>query len=78
MAERHEEEDLLWWSSPRLEKERWGRDQMDIDSQNERRAGVEDDETNLAAMTVSAEDAGDGRKRSPKVRKKPRDAELRR
>jgi hypothetical protein len=38
--------------------------------QNEQRAGVEDDETNLGMVTVSAGDAGDGRKRSPNVRRK--------
>jgi hypothetical protein len=48
-----------------------------MDSQNERRAGVEDNETNLAAVTVFAGDAGDGRKRSPKVHRKPRQIELR-
>ena len=40
------------------------------DLPNEWRAGLEDDEIYLAAMTVSAEDAEDGRKRSPKVRRK--------
>ena len=36
------------------------------DSPNEGRAGVEDDEIYLVVVAVSAEDAGDGRKRSPK------------
>ena len=49
-----------------------------MDSQNERRDGVEDDEIYLEAVTVSVEDAGDGRKRSPKVRWKPSYGELRR
>ena len=49
-----------------------------MDSQNERRDGVEDDEIYLEAVTVSVEDAGGGRKRSPKVHWKPRDAQLRR
>jgi len=47
------------------------------DSPNEGRAGVEDDEIYLAAVTVSAEDAGYGRKRSPKVRWSYRDPKLR-
>ena len=42
----------------------------DMDLRNERRAGVEDNETNLGMVTVSAGDAGDGRKRSPNVRRK--------
>ena len=41
-----------------------------MDSQKERRADIEDDEANVVAVTVSMEDAGDGRKRSPKVRRK--------
>ena len=43
---------------------------MVMDSQNEKRDGVEDDEIYHAAVTVSAEDAGDGRKRSSKIRRK--------
>ena len=33
-------------------------------------AGVEDDKIYLTVVTVSTEDAGDGQKRSPKVRRK--------
>ena len=40
------------------------------DSPNEGRADVEDDEIYLAAVTVSTEDAGYGRKRSAKVCRK--------
>jgi hypothetical protein len=38
---------------------------MTTDSRKGWRAGVENDETNLAAVTVFAEDAGVGRKTSP-------------
>jgi hypothetical protein len=53
-----------------------------MDSQNEWRADVEDEETNLGMMTVFAEDDGGGRKSSSnfsleKVRRK-RDLKLRR
>jgi hypothetical protein len=44
--------------------------QTDMDLQNEWRAGVEDDETHLAAVTVFAEDAGVGRKTSPNLHRK--------
>ena len=40
-----------------------------MDSLNEKHDGVEDDEIYLEAVTVSTEDAGDGQKRSPKVRR---------
>jgi hypothetical protein len=41
-----------------------------MDLQNEWRAGVEDDETHLAAVTVFVEDAGVGRKTSPNLHRK--------
>jgi hypothetical protein len=40
------------------------------DSPNEKRAGIEEIETNLGVLTVSARDSEDGRKTSPKVRRK--------
>jgi hypothetical protein len=55
MAGRHEEEDLPWWSSPALEKEGWGRDLTDMDSQNKWCDGIEEIETNLR---VAAEFTG--------------------
>jgi len=44
-----------------------GLGQADMDLRNKWRAGVEDDETNLGTVTVSAGDARDGRKHSPNV-----------
>ena len=42
-----------------------------VDSANEGRAGVEDDEIYLVVVTVFAGDVRGGRKSSPKVRRKP-------
>ena len=41
-----------------------------MDSWKEVYHGIEDDEIYLAAVTVSTEDAGDGQKRSPNIRRK--------
>ena len=49
-----------------------------VDSANEGRAGVEDDEIYLVLVTVFAGDVRGGRKSSPKVRRKPSYGELRR
>ena len=49
-----------------------------VDSANEGRAGVEDDEIYLVVVTVFAGDVRGGRKSSPKVRWKPSYGELRR
>jgi hypothetical protein len=47
-----------------------GKQRTSTDSRNEWRAGVEKIKTNLRVVTVFAEDAGDVRKPSPKVRRK--------
>ena len=49
-----------------------------VDSANEGRAGVEDDEIYLVLVTVFAGDVRGGRKSSLKVRQKPSYGELRR
>ena len=49
-----------------------------VDSANEGRAGVEDDEIYLVVVTVFAGDIRGGQKSSPKVHRKPSYGELRR
>ena len=50
---------------------------MAVDSPKRMHDDVEEIKTNLAAATVFTRDAGDGRKRSPKDRRKSSPVELR-
>jgi hypothetical protein len=56
----------------REDKEGLGNDERTMDSWNKNIDGVEEIERNLRVVTVLARDAGDGRKTSPKVRRKRR------
>jgi len=60
------------------EKEERERGQPVMDSQNEKRDGVDNDEIYLVVVTVFAGDVRGDRKSSPKVRRKPSCGELRR